>query len=78
MRLGDHVGHRRKMRNTYKIFVGKPEGIYVDGRIILKWMLKEYGLVRFACCIHLAQSRKRGGIFVRNVINLQVPKRLGI
>jgi hypothetical protein len=39
------------MRNAYKIFVGKPEGKryhledqVVDGRIILKWILKKWGV----------------------------------
>jgi hypothetical protein len=37
----------RELRNAYKILIGNPEGrdhlgeLGVDGRIILKWILKE-------------------------------------
>jgi hypothetical protein len=37
-----------KMRNAYKIFIGKPEGkrhhsegVGVDGKIILEWILRK-------------------------------------
>jgi hypothetical protein len=35
-----------EIRNKYGISVGKPEGkpVDVDGRIILRWMLKEQGV----------------------------------
>jgi hypothetical protein len=29
-----------EMRNAYRILVGKPDGLNVHGRIILKWILK--------------------------------------
>jgi hypothetical protein len=40
-----YVARTGEMRNTYRILVGKPEGLRphgrcsVDGRIILKWIL---------------------------------------
>jgi hypothetical protein len=41
----------RKNRNAYKILVAKPEGknhlegLGVDGRIILEWSFRKWGLV---------------------------------
>jgi len=46
MRWMGHVACLGDMRNAYKIFVGKPEGmnhledVNIDGKIILKWILK--------------------------------------
>jgi hypothetical protein len=45
-----HLLRPGEMRNAYKILVGKPEGNKVfrrsklDGRTILKWVLRKYGV----------------------------------
>jgi hypothetical protein len=45
MKLARHVACMERMRNTYKILVGKPKGrdhsedLGIDGRIILEWIL---------------------------------------
>jgi hypothetical protein len=42
-----HVARIRKMRNSYKISVGEPEGkrfledLGVDGKILLEWILEK-------------------------------------
>jgi hypothetical protein len=49
MRQVGHIVHMGKMRNGYKISVGKPERKYhlkdlsINGRIILEWILGKYG-----------------------------------
>jgi hypothetical protein len=45
--MGGRVAGKEKMRNTHKILVRKREGkknledIGVDGRVLLKWILKK-------------------------------------
>jgi hypothetical protein len=45
MRWAGHVAGMGEMRSAYSILVGKPEGrdhledIFVDGKIILEWIL---------------------------------------
>jgi hypothetical protein len=47
MRWAGHVTRTGKMRNSYKVSFGKPEGkrplgrVEEDGRIILKWILRK-------------------------------------
>jgi hypothetical protein len=48
IRWAGHVEHVGKMRNKYKILIGKPVGKRLLGRpgadrIILKWILKKQG-----------------------------------
>jgi hypothetical protein len=33
-----HVARMETMKNSYKILVGKPEELGVDGKIILEWI----------------------------------------
>jgi hypothetical protein len=48
MRWTDYEVYMGEMRSAYKVFVRKPEGrdylegIGIDGRIILKWILGKY------------------------------------
>jgi len=57
-----HVGHMGEMRNTYKIFVGKPEGMLSLRRPGNRWEdniimdLREIGW-ETVDWIHLAQDR---------------------
>jgi hypothetical protein len=68
----------RWMRNAYKILVGKPEGkihsedLSVDGRIILKWILREIEW-EFVDRIHLTQDRDQRRVLVNTVMKLRVP-----
>jgi hypothetical protein len=39
-----HVARMGEMKNVYKILVGKPEYLGVDGKIIFKLILREWGL----------------------------------
>jgi hypothetical protein len=62
---------------AYRILAGKPEErenyevIDLNGRIILKWILKKYdgGVYR----IHLAQDRDQWLARINMIINLRVP-----
>jgi hypothetical protein len=40
LRWAMHVACMKEMRSPYKILVGNPEGIGVDGRIILEWEIE--------------------------------------
>jgi hypothetical protein len=55
--MGNAVAHIGEMRNSYNIFVGKPEGdlgdLGVDGKIILKLVLGKEGGRVWARCIWL-------------------------
>jgi hypothetical protein len=50
MRWVGHVAQMEQVRNAYRILLGKPEGKRplgcpkLDGRIILKWIIKTYGV----------------------------------
>jgi hypothetical protein len=64
-------------RGAYRILVGRPEGgdhlgdPGIDGRIILKWILKKWdGGMHW---IELAQDRDRWRALVNAVMNLLVP-----
>ena len=65
-------------RGVHKVLVGKPEGKNhwgdqdVDGRIILRWILKEMGR---GCgdWMELAQDRNRWRALVSTVMNIWVP-----
>jgi hypothetical protein len=41
MRWDIHVARVGNMRNSYKILVGNPEDLGVDGRTILEWILEK-------------------------------------
>jgi hypothetical protein len=64
-------------RGAYRILVGRPEGRHhlgdrgIDGRIILKWIFKNWnGRMDW---IELAQDRDRWRALVNAVMNLRVP-----
>jgi expansin (peptidoglycan-binding protein) len=65
-----------KMRSAYKIFVRKSEGkrhhLGVDGRITLKWNLKEtwYGGLDW---IHMEQDKVQWWALMNTVMNLRFP-----
>jgi hypothetical protein len=40
MRWEKHVARMAEMRNAYKIAVRKPEGKIIDGKVPLKWFVK--------------------------------------
>jgi hypothetical protein len=43
-KLKGYVADMAEMRSTYNILVRKPEGKRTHGRIILKWIIKKYGV----------------------------------
>jgi hypothetical protein len=63
------------MRNAYRIFIDKDhsEGLGVDGRIILEWILGKWGGKVWTGCMHLAQARDQWQAVVNTVMNLRVP-----
>jgi hypothetical protein len=63
----------RERRGVYRVLVGKPEGkkTTVDGRIILKWIFKEWNWVIDQ--IYLFQDRGRWRALVNAVMNLRFP-----
>ena len=46
MRWAGHVARMGERRGVYRVLVGKPEGNFgdpgVDGRIILRWILRKW------------------------------------
>jgi hypothetical protein len=67
-----------KVRNVYKVFVGKPEGNIPLGRPRHRWEDYIRICVREIRCeivdwIHQAQGRDQWWPLVNKVINLQVP-----
>jgi hypothetical protein len=44
MRLPEHVARMARMINACIILKGKLEDVTVDGRMILKWILRKYGM----------------------------------
>jgi hypothetical protein len=73
MRWAGHVAHKGKRRVTYGVLVGKPEGhlenLCIDGRIILKKIIKKCGSTD---CISVAQDRDGWRAVVNAVMNLRV------
>jgi len=78
MRWARHVAHMRESRGAYMVLVGKPGGKWpledpgINGRIILKWILKKWdgGGTDW---IDPAQTKDRRWALVNAVMNLQVP-----
>jgi hypothetical protein len=78
MRWAGHEGHRRNMRNAYKILVGKSEGKRQLGRlrriwerIIWKSMLEKRGGVCGLDSCDAEQGRVQS--LVHTVMNLRIP-----
>jgi hypothetical protein len=77
MRQAGHVAHMGKMRNAYKILVGKPKGKEPFGRprrrweVIIRIDLRETGWGG-VYCIHLAQDRVHWWIVVNTVMSHRV------
>jgi hypothetical protein len=73
----------RDRRGAYRVLVGRPDGkrpledLGVDGRIILKWILKEVGW-EGVDWIDMAQDRDRWRAVVSAVMNPRVPYTAGI
>jgi hypothetical protein len=57
--------------HIYKMLVGKPEDLAVDGRIILKWIAEN----RVGMCGLNPSSSGYGPVVGSIVMNLQVPKK---
>ena len=73
-----HVARTVKRRGAYRVLVGRseekrpPENLGVDGRIILKWILKKYeGGMDW---ITVAWDNEQWRVFVNTVMNLGVSK----
>jgi hypothetical protein len=72
-----HVAYMGKMRNVYKVLVGKPEGMRPHARPRSGWEdnikmdLREIGL-ESVDWIHLAQDRDQWWALVDMVMNLWV------
>jgi hypothetical protein len=78
MRWAGHVARMGKMRNAYRLLVGKPEGKRPLGRPSRRWVdnirmdLGEVGWGDVGW-IGLAQDRNRWRAVVNSVLNLRVP-----
>jgi hypothetical protein len=77
LRWAGHVARMGEGRGAYRILVGRPEGRNhledpgVDGKIILKWIFKNWdGGMNW---IDMAQDRDRWRALVSAVMNLRVP-----
>jgi hypothetical protein len=75
--MGGACGTYGEKRGAYRILVGRPEGRHhledpgVDGRIILRWIFKNWdGGMDW---IELAQDRGRWLTLVNAAMNLRVP-----
>jgi hypothetical protein len=75
---GGHVALTGKMRNAYKILVGKAEGKIPFGRPRRRWKdnirmhLREVAWVVVGC-MHPAQDRDQWWDLVNTVMNLRIP-----
>jgi hypothetical protein len=73
--MGGECSAREGDENTNKMLVGKHEGKkplkrYVDGKMILKWMLEKYGLRELTGFVWLRVGT--GGGSCKAVINFRV------
>jgi hypothetical protein len=76
MRWAGHVACMEAMKNTQKIFLGKPEEkrrdctecLGINGRMIFKWTLSNYG-----CRVLIGFFWLKIGTLENMVINLLVP-----
>ena len=77
MRWAGHVVRMGEGRGVHKVLVGKPEGRDhwgdpdVDGRIILRWIFRKWGVC--GDWVELAEDRDRRRELVGTVRNLRVP-----
>jgi hypothetical protein len=78
MRWAGHVARMGEKRNSYRLFVGKPEGKRPLGRPRRRWVDNkriDFGEVGWCDVdwIGLAQDRNRWRALVNSVLNLRVP-----
>jgi hypothetical protein len=78
MRWAGHVARKGEKRNTYRLFVGKPEEKRSLGRPRRRWVdniRMDLGEVGWGDVdwIDLAQDRNRWRALVNSILNLQVP-----
>jgi hypothetical protein len=77
MRWAGHVVHIGEMKKTYKILIGKPEGMRPPGTPRRRWEdnikmdIREIGFGGVDW-IHVAQDRDRWRAVVNTVMNLRV------
>jgi hypothetical protein len=77
MRWAGYVARTDKVRNAYKILVGKAEGKRLLGRPRRGWEDVRIGFREIVWAVvewsHLAENRKQWRAFVNTVMNLRVP-----